>query len=153
MNAVALPPALLHALAVTALGAALAVVPVLALVRLPPGAAAALALLLLPLAALPLPGLDTPPAEAASLLPLLVLPAAWGLRGLAPGASRVAASLAGPARVWLRLRLPAAAPWLLAGLALGFARALDEAGLIWSAAPMVAAAAALGLWAFATRER
>lgn len=151
MMVAALEPAVLHALVITGLAAAIAVPLVLALVRLPAGGAATLAALLLLAALLPIPGLNGTPAEVAPLLPFVALPPAWGLRRMPAGALRIAASLAGPARVfgiWLRL----AAPWLLTGLAWGLARALAAAGFTGPAALLLAAAAWPLLRGLAARE-
>jgi hypothetical protein len=148
MMVAALEPAVLHALAITGLAAAIAVPLVAALVRLPAGGAATLAALLLVAAVLPIPGTS---AEVAPLLPFVALPPAWGLRRLPAGALRIAASLAGPVRVfgiWLRL----AAPWLLTGLAWGLARALAAAGFSGPAALLLAAAAWPLLRGLAARE-
>jgi ABC-type sulfate transport system permease component len=115
-----LPPALM------ATGvAALCAVPLLAaLLWLPPRWSAVLAGALLLLAVLPPrpgPGLAL---RVLALLPFIVLPPAFALRRIPARALRVAATLASPASVAVRLWLPLAAPWLLAGLALAFARAL-----------------------------
>jgi hypothetical protein len=152
MMVAALEPAVLHALAITGLAAAITVPFVLVLVRLPAGGAATLAALLLVPALLAVPGLDTMPSEVAPLLPFLALPPAWGLRRMPAGTLRIAASLAGPARVFLRVRLRLAAPWLLIGLVWGFARALAAAGLVWPAALLLLAAAWPVLRGLAARE-
>jgi ABC-type spermidine/putrescine transport system permease subunit I len=152
MMAVALESAVLHALAITGIAAAIAVPLLLALVRLPAGGAATLAALLLLPALLPLPGLGTMPSEVAGLLPFLALPAAWGLRRIPASTLRIAASLAGPARLFARVWLRLAAPWLLTGLAWGFARALAAAGLAGPAALVLAAAAWPVLRVLAARE-
>ncbi len=151
MMAAALEPAVLHALAITAVAAATAVPLLLALVWLPARAAAGLAALLLLPALVPIPSLGTMPSEVAGLLPFLALPAAWGLRRLPAGALRVAASLTGPVRVFARVWLRLAAPWLLTGLAWGFARALAATGLAWPAALLLAATAWPVLRALAAR--
>jgi hypothetical protein len=152
MMAAVLEPAVLHALAITGIAAAIAALLLLALLRLPAGAAAGLAALLLLPALVPLPGLDTLASEVAGLLPFMALPAAWGLRRIPARPLRIAASLAGPGRVFARVWLRLAAPWLLTGLAWGFARALTAAGLVWPAALLLAATAWPVLRALATRE-
>ena len=145
MIAIVLDPAVLHALATTGLAAAVAVPLLLLLVALPQGWAASLAALLvlaplLPVPDLP-PGLGSLPAEVTALLPFVALPPAWGLRRIPTRALRVAASLAGPARRFFRFWLKLATPWLLVGLAWGFARALAAGGLVWPAAILLLAAA------------
>jgi hypothetical protein len=152
MMAATLEPAVLHALATTGIAAVFAVPLVLVLVWAPAGAAAGLAALLLLPALLPLPGPDTMSSEVAGLLPFLSLPAAWGLRRIPASALRIAASLAGPARVFARVWLRLAAPWLLTGLAWGFARALAAAGLPGPAALLLAIAAWPVLRGLAARE-
>jgi ABC-type spermidine/putrescine transport system permease subunit II len=146
-----LAAALLHALAATALAALAAVPLAIALARLPASGAATLATALLFAALLPLPGAGTPPADAVPLLPFVALPLGWGLRRIPAATRRIAASLGSPVFVFGRLWLLLAAPWLLAGLALGFARALAGAGLAWPAA-LLAAAAWPALRALAARE-
>lgn len=136
-----LPVLLLHALAATALAGLVALPLAVALARLPPGGAATLGALLLLPALLGLPGVAGLGAQAAPLLPFIALPLAWGLLRIPAGAPRIVASLAGPALVLWRVWLPLAFPWLLAGLALGFARALAGAGLVRPAALLLAVAA------------
>lgn len=149
--AAAQQPVVLHALALTGLAALVAVPLVLALAHLPRRGAVVLTVLLLAAALLPLARLNTTPAEIAALLPLVALPPAWGLRATPPGALKIAASLVGPMRVFFAIRLGLAAPWLAVGLALGFARALVEAGMLWPADLMLTAAVALVAWMLAVR--
>jgi ABC-type molybdate transport system permease subunit len=105
----------------------------LALDRLSAPRAAMLAALLLLPALLPLSPPGPLPVQALALLPWLALPLGWGLRRMPAGSRLVAATLAAPAVVLYRIWLPQIWPWLLAGLGLGFARALAAA--VWPLLP------------------
>ena len=138
---------LLDAVEATALAGVVAVVLVAVLVRLPAGAAAVLAALLVVPAVVPLPVLGQLPvgrlvANAAALLPFLALPPAWGIRRVPAEGLRIAASLAAPGivrrRIWLRL----VAPWLLSALLMGLGRALAGVGLPWAGTVLLA----VGVW-------
>ncbi len=141
------------ALALTGATAVVAVPLGVALARLPAAGAAALATLLLLSLLLPAHDADSPAAQAAPLLPWMALPLGWGLRRIPAATLRIAASLAGPAQVFGQVWPKLAAPWLLAALGLGFARALAGSGLAWPAALVLAATAWPSLRALAARER
>jgi molybdate transport system permease protein len=68
-------------------------------------------------------------ASAVMALPLVVRPMRLALEGVDPDLEQAAATLGAPPwRVALRITLPLAAPGLIGGLVLGFARAFGEFG-------------------------
>lgn len=142
--------ALPHALAATAVAVVAGLPLGVLLARLPPAPAATLATALA--AAVLLPGEGSIAADALPLLALVAVPPGWGLRTIPAATLRIAATLASPARVIRSVWLPLAAPWLLAGVALGFAGALARAGLVWPAGLLLAATAWPVLRALAARQ-
>ena len=74
-------------------------------------------------------GADEKTAGLGATAPFFVQSAAAAFRGIDPTYLHVARSLgAGPARVFFRVALPLAAPGLLSGAAMAWARALGEFG-------------------------
>ena len=127
MVSAAVPGLLVHALTLTGIAVLPGVLVGLALARMPGNWAVALGAALLLAAGLPLHGGLA--IEAVPVLAFIALPLGWGARQVPAQALRIAASLVSPVAVLWRVWLPPVLPWLTAGLALGFARALLGAWL------------------------